>query len=1216
MGLSIGPTIGVDGAEKFQLAFKEMAASAGALQSKMDAVTASFRETDSAMSKNKQISEQLKAQIEQQTAIYNKATDGVDKARQAIVDAAQAVEQSKKEYEASEPVLQIFYKNLEDANKALESQTKIVENAQKNYDSLNADIKSIDQSYQKMRKPILDAKEAQDKLTKEAQEKLKVAKERAKELSDAYGRMSPQAKGAREAVKQLTQEYQDQKQKSKVLKDQLDELAKEYGQNTKEYKELTAMRRSAKATLEDEKKALKEATRDQKAHEHALNGAKREYDALEKSIGTAEKRLAVAKVTFQKWTDVAYTAKAKLEEFKKALADLPNKLGSFGQDLEKFGGDVEEFGEKVSTALAPFTALSTFAIKGASDFTDALAKISTIADTSKVSLDEFGTGIQKLASETGFATDDIAAAVYQALSAAVSTEDALEFTAGAADLARAGFLDMFGSVDVLTTILNAYHKDVSEVSHISDVLVKVQDRGKTTVNELAASMGNVIPTAAQYGISLEDLGAAYVVLTKQGINTARTTIYLRSAFTELEKAESDSSKALQAATGKTFMQLMKEGKSLGEIMQILKDSVGGNEEAFIHLFGSIRTAAGALALANTSAYEYAEILDDVSNSNGQAARNVQKLQTPSLKMKKIWEQLKTSGIDLGQEMLKMLMPALEKVAKFVKSATDRFKNLKDSSKAAIGVFVGIAGSIGPVLVVGGKLLKWAGKFISIFAKVIAGVGTFSNVLTVAGVVIAGLVAWGTKWSIVLNEEREAAEAARRAEWGLTDAQQERIDRNKELIEQSNQVYTATWESVHASEAEARTAQSLLRQLRELYDENGKVLKGKEAQAEFIKGALADALGIEIGELDKQIEKYGILSGEIDNLVQKKLKEAKAQAYLEGYTKQIQIMGELQAESEKAYKSFEEQDKKRADAMDLATKKFDEFKQAQDKGLTGDALKPYTDAWADAHANYLIASEDLDKARQDYLNLGGALEEGAEKTDFFMTEFMKATGMTEEEAKKSLEESGGALKEFSLAHKKEFDKIAQQSQEGMDAYNQAIIDAKTPAVDNSWKLAHESLEALRKGQSGSDKIGEDFAQGFINGILGKVGEAGMAGTLLGNAAANKTREAGKTSSPSKVMAEIGGYYGEGFVNGMAGWLSSASAMGSMLGSAAFPDTSWTSNYSRLPEYAYGTTNNTRNISAPIAVNVNVNGNVDDPNGLADIIEQRLVEKIINNERAFA
>ena len=101
-----------------------------------------------------------------------------------------------------------------------------------------------------------------------------------------------------------------------------------------------------------------------------------------------------------------------------------------------------------------------------------------------------------------------------------------------------------------------------------------------------------------------------------------------------------------------------------------------------------------------------------------------------------------------------------------------------------------------------------------------------------------------------------------------------------------------------------------------------------------------------------------------------------------------------------------------------------------------------------------------------------------------------------------------------------------------------------------------------------------------------------------------------------MATYADYIVDGHLNQLYNRGSDIQSAYSRLAYIPDSDTSWTSNYSRLPDTAYGTTNNTRNISAPIAVNVNVNGSVDDPNALADVIEQRLVEKIINNERVFA
>lgn len=754
--------------------------------------------------------------------------------------------------------------------------------------------------------------------------------------------------------------------------------------------------------------------------------------------------------------------------------------------------------------------------------------------------------------------------------------------------------------------------------HCNGAEVRIKSRAitqsKTTVNELAQNMGNVIPMAAQYGIKLEDLGAAYVILTKQGINTAKTTTYLRSAFTELEKEGSDASEALRKATGKTFVQLLANGKSLGEIMQILKDSVQGDEEAFIHLFGNIRTASGAMALANTSADEYAQTLYEVGNSNGQAARNVEKLQTPTLKLKKIWEQLKTTGIDLGEQLIDTLLPALDKLAKWVKTSTDKFKSLHKSTKQMMAIMAGILGILGPIVTGVGKAVIGFGKFakaMSILFKVSAPmVATF-------GALAAGAIALGAVFGGMIIGANEAAEAYKdmvKEQWGLTEAMEENIRQSNDLIETNKSFRDSTMEKAKATEAETALASGLLTQLRSLYDENGKVTKGNITNAEIIKGKLAEALGVEVEWLDEIIKEYGIYSDSIDNIINQRKREAEQEVFLEAYKDQYRAMIDLQRERNDVGNDLISQNDTYLKAHQARLDAENKLEEAERRGLT--VTEEQTRAWGLAVDAEDAAWKALETVSKQYSATGEAIDGARGDLEFYIQKLMETSGMSKEEAAEAAQSMIGSISEVEQENKAAIDQIQTDTENGMKNYNHAIDSNSSAAAGAANRMGESALGEIRKASDKTPEIGKHFAQGFINGILGKVGEAGMAGTLLGNAAANKTKEAGKTNSPSKVMAEIGGYYGEGFVNGLAGWLSSASAMGSMLGSAAFPDTSWTSNYSRLPDYAYGTTNNTRNISAPIAVNVNVNGNVDDPNGLADIIEQRLVEKIINNERAFA
>lgn len=734
-------------------------------------------------------------------------------------------------------------------------------------------------------------------------------------------------------------------------------------------------------------------------------------------------------------------------------------------------------------------------------------------------------------------------------------------------------------------------------------------------------MGNVIPTAAQYGITVEDLGAAYVVLTKQGINTARSTTYLRSAFTELEKEGSDASEALKNATGKSFMQLMKEGKNLGQIMQILRDSVNGDEEAFIHLFGSVRTAAGALALANTSAYEYNEILNDVSNSNGQAARNVQKLQTPTLKMKKAWEQLKTSGIELGQELIELLAPSFEKVINAIKKGTEWFKKLSKGAKAAIATFVAMAGALGPAVVAFGKLTKGIGGAIKVFGTIIKGSASLTTGLTAVAGVLALIASAAVAVRVQIEEQEAEVQKLREAEWGLTEDMKEHIEASKELVTQSRNVRSSAEETVRGNMAEAQSAQALLGQLRELYDENGKVLKGKELQAEFIKGSLAEALGIEIGELDKLIEKNGIYSKSIDEVIEAELRKANTQAYIQAYEQQIQKLSELQFARDQAFDDFKAQSDKEQEALGAAKLAWDAANDAQLKYENGQMsateVAEYWKAWEKASGDLQQASTDMEKAKASYENLDRALDEGSGQLDYFMQKYMEASGMTAEEAQKATEEASKSFKDLKDAHKTEFDQIVENSEKSMGDFQTTIETARNP-IKNAAKADADAVTGeLKRAADYSPQYADQLVQAYYRRLTSQknLNLLAQGGAMLGAATNGGFEKKEEIHSPSKVWMEYADNVVDGHLIGLANRYGDLAAAGRQMAMLGMPDSSFTNSYSRTAA-GYGVMNNNKTISAPISVNVNVNGNLDNPQSLVDSLEEMLVEKIIRNERVFA
>lgn len=326
----------------------------------------------------------------------------------------------------------------------------------------------------------------------------------------------------------------------------------------------------------------------------------------------------------------------------------------------------------VKTASSQLTNLAQSAIRNGSVYETSLAKVGTIADLGKLSIQKLGSQITDMSNTMGIAATDIAEATYQAISAGQDTANAVEFAGQAAKLATAGFTSTTSAVDILTTALNAYGLSADQATHVSDVLLTTQNLGKTSVDELSSSMGKVIPLAAAYNVSVENLSSGLAVMTANGIATAEATTYTKSMLNELGDTGSSVGKILQQQTGKSFAQLNAEGKSLGDVLQILYDSVGGDSTAFAGLWSSVEAGTGALSLASGGADKFNGVLAQMVDSAGATDTAYQ---TMTDTFQHSMESLQTTAENLSIDLFEAMEPGLMEAANW---GTDCLNTLTDA----------------------------------------------------------------------------------------------------------------------------------------------------------------------------------------------------------------------------------------------------------------------------------------------------------------------------------------------------------------------------------------------------------------------------------------------------------------------------------------------------------------------------------------------------------
>jgi len=496
----------------------------------------------------------------------------------------------------------------------------------------------------------------------------------------------------------------------------------------------------------------------------SVKAAREELKNLEAAQGNVEKMYAAgdidrgAYLEFQRKLEAARTNLKRLQDQQVEFGSVVGQvMQQAGQAVTDFGGKVEGVGNKLMPISAAAAAAGGASIKMAWNFEDAMAKVATIADTTEVPLEQLEAAILELSDETGIAAGEIAENVYNAISAGQSTGDAVNFVRNATDLARAGFAKSGDALDLLTTIMNAYKLEAEEVTNVSDILIATQNLGKTTVGELASSMGKIIPTANAAVVQLDQVAAGYALMTANGVATAESTTYMNSMLNELNKSGTTVSDTLKNQTGKSFSELMAEGYTLGDVLGIINTVAVADNKTLMDMFGSAEAAkAGLILLGNDvasvesglveaggAAGDFNNMLADIRDGSGGTASALEKLDTNNKKAKITFNQVKNAALDFGQVASSMLAPFMESMAGHIQNATDKLKNMDEGQKKAIVTIAAVVAASGPVLSIVGKGISLVGGLITIGGKVVS---TFTGVAAAikGGATAFSLVGTGAK----------------------------------------------------------------------------------------------------------------------------------------------------------------------------------------------------------------------------------------------------------------------------------------------------------------------------------------------------------------------------------------------------------------------------------------------------------------------------------------
>ena len=960
------------------------------------------------------------------------------------------------------------------------------------------------------------------------------------------------------------------------------------------------------------------------------------------------------------------------------------------QKFKDIGANIDALGSRMRTAGSIMTATVTTPIIAAgkslyelsTDFESAMAKVRSVTPgATAAQMDQLAEAAINLSESSKYSASEAADALYYMGLAGWDAAEMLTALPNVLNLAAAGDMDLARASDIVTDYVTAFGLTADESTRLVDVMAQTMANSNTNVDQMGDAFSYVAPVAGALGYSVEDVSHALGIMANNGIKGSKAGTSLRMLMTRLAKPTKDTAAAMrylgvslsdQEGNAYTFREILdqlreslsdlptptehfnQELAHLDELLesgQITEDDYSASLDELINrnwegvdvekarlaaTLAGTRALSGMLAIVNSTEEEYEGLYGIITDSTG-ATKEIADvmLDTTEGAMAKMKHQLENIGREFGD----MLIPYIEKGIKVVKDIAKQFRNMSDSTKDTIIKIAGVTAALGPLLVVGGTLLSGIGKMTSAIGGIITLVATHPIAATLTAVVGA--------FTLLIAKEKQAEDAHKReydALYGLSDMQEEVVSKINKLSDSYDELVESREARLEAANDEIDKNEGLWKSLQKCVDENGNVLEGMEARADYIAGELSEAYGIEIEINDGVITKYHEVAEAIEDVIAKQREKAIISAYEDEYQEALAKSEEAAQLAAVAYSEMTEAQEAAKEASKAYDDEVERYNELMENGyeLTQkdreklDDLMFAKEAALKTENELTAAYEEASKVNQEYQviieNYGevmSAIASGdAERLNYAITKltnnFKTSKNATREELQQQL-----------LDFQKQYRAMKQAVEDGMPGVTQEMVDQMKLLVDNAqaefenldftlptpppptWEqlaetsknageLATAAFDALWEMRSDAEEAGANFAKGFAQGISDNTSVAVSSAANLGSSALRSTKSILREASPSRAMMESGRFFTEGFAIGIADEQKEAiNAAAEMARSAmnAVGTPSFGGNWNT--PFGGGNVNNT----TYGAINVTVNGaNTSNADELAQIIADRINREV--------
>lgn len=471
----------------------------------------------------------------------------------------------------------------------------------------------------------------------------------------------------------------------------------------------------------------------------AIDSQRKVLDELKKSFdkldpGTANFDKAAADI--QRENAKLAAMENQLRGVEKALKDV-GRENSWAGKMDKLGDIAKRGGEKframgdamkpVSTALTAGFALST---KKAIDFESQMNTTKSLLADTIPTADELNSTTEKLgesskgwAKQYGISTASINEGMQEIIKKGFDSNQTIAAMPSILDAAKASGDDFNVVMNASTNILRQFGLDAKDTGRVTDSLTYVANKTSAGFSDIGLAMEYIGPVAHSLGMSVEETSAAIGLLSDNGIAGEKAGTALRGALSKLLKPSKSNAKAMREL-GFSVEEFQSGSLKLPDIIDRIKESTKGWTEAerssaIARAFG-VEAQTGMNALINQGGDALRNLTKETENARGYTKKLSNELSKSSKNgVERFKSSLEVLQINIGQKLLPLLTPMIEKANKFIEwldKAPESTKRLVLGVGGFLALGYPLLNMIGNTSTGLGYLFKSGSKVANLFSK--------------------------------------------------------------------------------------------------------------------------------------------------------------------------------------------------------------------------------------------------------------------------------------------------------------------------------------------------------------------------------------------------------------------------------------------------------------------------------------------------------------------